>query len=247
LISPQLDAPFKNARWELFLPADYEYHDAGGTMTREAASTPQVASFSFLDYNSREQMNRTQLRRGVTTDLKVAREELSRGNVKEAVGNFYRARGKGDVLRDEEFKKVEEELRRVQSSNLINAQNLFTFNNNGTFAIGGNEGDGVVGNRNPVQYDNAAAEAQWTKLQQAQEVGVARVRPLRVNLPTRGLRHAFTQVLQVEVARPMIIQLVATSTRSVGWPRRAVFAAFAFLLLWGAVAGVTRLAQRRTT
>jgi hypothetical protein len=45
------------------------------------------------------------------------------------------------------------------------------------------------------------------KLQQAQEIVTAKVQPLRVNLPVRGQRFAFTQVLQTESGRPMTIQL----------------------------------------
>jgi hypothetical protein len=34
-------------------------------------------------------------------------------------------------------------------------------------------------------------------VQQAQEIAVAKVRPLRVNLPKRGVRYGFTQALQI--------------------------------------------------
>jgi hypothetical protein len=37
LNSPEHDAPIKHARWELFLPRDYDYGDFAGTMTRETA------------------------------------------------------------------------------------------------------------------------------------------------------------------------------------------------------------------
>jgi len=64
-----------------------------------------------------------------------------------------------------------------------------------------------------LNYDTAAAEQQWEKLQQAQEVAVAKVRPLRVNLPTRGLRHSFAQVLQTETGKPMLVSFTADNTR----------------------------------
>jgi hypothetical protein len=44
LISPALDVPLKNARWELYLPPDYQYDEFTGTMTREAGVT--VASLA---------------------------------------------------------------------------------------------------------------------------------------------------------------------------------------------------------
>ena len=49
-----------------------------------------------------------------------------------------------------------------------------------------------------VGVNNTAAEQQWEKLQQAQEVVVAKGAPAPVNLPTRGQRHVFAQVLQAE-------------------------------------------------
>src|SRR5262249_40064120 len=92
-----------------------------------------------------------------------------------------------------------------------------------------------------LQYDSAAAEAQWAKLQQAQELGLAKVQPIRVNLPTRGLRHAFTQVLQTEISKPMTIRLQAANDKTVSWPSRLAAAAIASLLL-GIL--VTALANR---
>jgi len=81
-------------------------------------------------------------------------------------------------------------------------------------------------------------------LQQAQEIVAARVQPLRVNLPVRGQRFAFAQVLQTESGRPMTIQLFAASTKAVSWPMRGLAAAGAFLALWGLVAILSRLTLR---
>jgi len=77
-------------------------------------------------------------------------------------------------------------------------------------------------------------------LQEAQEVGMERVRPLRVNLPTRGVRAAFTQALQTEIGKPMIIQFAAANTKAVSWPKRLALGGFVFLALWGGVATVSR-------
>ena len=63
-----------------------------------------------------------------------------------------------------------------------------------------------------------------------------KVRPLRVNLPTRGLRYSFAQVLQTEVGKPMSVQFVAANTRAINWPLRIATGAAAFVLLWGIVA-----------
>ena len=78
------------------------------------------------------------------------------------------------------------------------------------------------------------------KLQKAQEVTVARVQPLRANLPTRGQRHVFAQVLQTEVNKPMTIQFSAANTKAGGWFRRILYVACGFVLLWIFAAVVLR-------
>jgi hypothetical protein len=94
-----------------------------------------------------------------------------------------------------------------------------------------------------VQYDADAAERQWGALQKAQEVKVTKVQPLRANLPTRGQRHSFTQVLQTEVNKPMTVQFTAANTREGGWFKRGLYLAGAFLVLWIGVAAVIRRAS----
>jgi len=42
--SPQFDVPLKNARWEVYLPPDYDYQNFSGTMTREPAPAVETAS-----------------------------------------------------------------------------------------------------------------------------------------------------------------------------------------------------------
>ena len=87
-------------------------------------------------------------------------------------------------------------------------------------------------------YDDAVAERQWSKLQQAQEVAVAQVAPLRVNLPERGLRYAFTQVLQTEIGKEMTINFLAADTKAVNWTARLGMAVAGFALLWAMMAAL---------
>jgi hypothetical protein len=63
-----------------------------------------------------------------------------------------------------------------------------------------------------------------------------------VNLPTRGLRHSFTQVLQTEVNKPMTIQFRAESLNDGGWLKLILNGVAAFLLLWM----LTAIAMSRT-
>jgi len=117
---------------------------------------------------------------------------------------------------------------------LIQAQQEFSLNN---ASVPGIQVQQTLTGQNPVQYDDAAAEAQWTKLAQAQEVAAAKVQPLHVNLPLRGLRHAFTQVLQTEPNNvPMTIQLSAVNSKTSTWLKRVGMGLVGFLVLWGLVA-----------
>ena len=75
-----------------------------------------------------------------------------------------------------------------------------------------------------------------SKRQKAQEVTVATVQPLRVNLPLRGQRHVFTQVLQTEVNKPMTVECAARNLKAGGWLKPIALTFAAFLALWIAVA-----------
>ncbi len=245
-VSPKFDVPLKNARWEVYLPPDYDYQDFRGTMTRETAAAPEASSTSFstLDYWRMEQVNKEHAEVEVQRDVNEAQRQLASGNVREAGANFKRAKTKsyGGKTEDDDVKQLEKDLQSAQASNLINAQSDFSLRNNGQVVDGMNAPAQASGPG--LQYDSAAAEQQWAKLQQAQEIVAAQVRPLHVNLPVRGVHYAFTQVLQTEPGKPMTIQMQAANTKAISWPKRILTLAGAFLVLWGMVAIVTRLTVR---
>ena len=245
LVSPKFDVPLKNARWEVYLPPDYDYQDFSGTMTRERAAAPSSsASFSILDYTRMESVSKKSAQAEVRRDMLAAQRQLAGGNVREANATFNRAKEKSWGGRDEdaEVKKLEGDLKSAQASNLISAQKDFSVRNNGLFFESGKVP--ALANKSAALYDNAAAEQQLDKLQQAQELVAAKVQPLRVNLPVRGTLFAFTQVLQTESAKPMTIQLLAASTKTVSWPQRGALALGAFAVLWGVVAGFARVTRK---
>lgn len=246
LVSPTLDVPFKNARWEVYLPPDYHYDEFAGTMSREM-SAAEAASFSFLDYSQKESAAKAEAWKGLKSEISSAKKQLAEGNVKEAQNYYSRALNRSGYNdnRDEEAKQVGAELRRVQASNLVNAQQAFTVANNGAFVGQQPAQQQLRGVAPGVQYDTAAAEQQWEKLQQAQEIAVAKVRPLRVNLPTRGLRHTFTQVLQTETGKAMTVGFSAANTKSVSWPKRIGGGVTGFVALWTVVAFVSGRAGRK--
>jgi len=246
--SPKFDVPLKNARWEIYLPPDYSYKDLEkGTMTREIApvAVPLSSSFSILDYSRMEQASKESAKVEMKRDVSDARRQLAGGQMREATANFNRARQKFSADKDslDEVKKLEGDLKSAQASNLINAQNEFYFRNSGQVAA---DGETPVQSRQNfgLLNDNAAAGEQWVKLQQAQEIVTAKVQPLRVNLPVRGQRLAFTQVLQTEGGKPMTFRLSAANTRTVHWPARLGLALAAFVVLWGMVAVLSRVTRR---
>jgi type II secretory pathway pseudopilin PulG len=241
--SPKLNVPLKNARWELFLPPDYDYGDFAGSMAREVAAKPSLLSFSLSEYLAMEKSSKASSQAEMRKDVTAAQSNLSAGNVRDAFANYKRAKqnryaGKGEA---DEVEKLEAKLRNVQAGNLIQAQQEFSFNNDA--APSGQRQLSISGGPNAIQYDSAAAEAQWTKLAQAQEISAARVQPLHVNLPLRGLRYAFTQVLQTEENKPMTVQLSAANTKTGNWLRRAGMGAAGFVALWGLVAVVSARKQ----
>ncbi|HTV39469.1 MAG TPA: LamG-like jellyroll fold domain-containing protein [Candidatus Sulfotelmatobacter sp.] len=236
--SPKFDVPLKNARWQVYLPPDYDYSRFQGTMTREMASAPESASksFSSLDYSLMEQTSKSADTQEALQDIDEARRQLQQGDVRGAGVNVYRAKIQlaKDNANSAEVNQLESDLQRAQANNLINAQSDFTANNSWQtpMGFGGTSQAGQSG----AQYDFASAGEQWAKLEQAQEIATARIQPLHVNLPVRGLRFAFTQVLQTETGEPMTIQLFAANAKAVHWPARLLKLACAFLALWAMVA-----------
>jgi hypothetical protein len=245
--SPKFDVPLKNARWDVYLPLDYDYQNFSGTMTREIAPAPETlsSSFSILDYSRMEQAKKASAKVEVDRDVSEARRQLAGGNMREASATFNRAKTRlyADKNENGDVQQLEKDLQTAQASNLINAQNDFVTRNAGEIATDGKFPAKQV-QQLGWQNNNDAAGQQWMKLQQAQEIVTAKVQPLRVNLPVRGLHFAFTQVLQTESGRPMTIQLFAASTKVVSWPMRGLTATGAFLILWALVAILSRLTLR---
>lgn len=262
--SPKLDVPLKNARWELLLPPDYEYTDFAGTMGRDLSGAPVVTvNYSATEY-SRQEARTKELRdneakssfgrlSGLLSSGKLSDANNEFFNFKRNVNNPQGNRGNqggqpGKDMDGDEFrqlKEVEQQLRRSQASNLVQAQQAYTLDNatklglqvDGYLARGGDaKGAQAQAGQQVLLYDEQAAEQQLEKLQKAQEVNVTTVQPLRVNLPLRGQRHVFTQVLQTEVNKPMTVEFAARNLKAGGWLKPIALTLAAFLVLWLAVA-----------
>ncbi len=234
LASPTFDVPMKNARWDLYLPPDYEYSRFAGSMARISdSSNPVIQVYSLSEYNQQQQALKDEQTQEAQSDLKAAKESLSGGNLRGALSSLSRIKSKEAQLesaKSHELKLVEQALRKAQSSNLIAAQNLYFYANAGESDSQPALASGKV--QQPVGADSAVASLQWEKLEKAQQVSVAKVTPLRVNLPTRGVHHTFAQVLQTEIGKPMTVRLQAENTKDPSWPRRIGLALLGFGALW---------------
>jgi hypothetical protein len=139
--SPKFDVPLKNARWDVYLPPDYDYQSFSGTMTREIAPAPETlsSSFSILDYSRMEQAKKASAKVEVDRDVSEARRQLAGGNMREASATFNRAKTRlyADKREDGDVQQLEKDLQTAQASNLINAQNDFVTRNAGEIATDG--------------------------------------------------------------------------------------------------------------
>jgi hypothetical protein len=160
----------------------------------------------------------------LSSSLSLARGKLASGQLREATEAYNRARdvAGNEAVNGEEFRSLGKDLQQAQGGNLLNVQRAIA--------------PAAPAVQPLPRFDAAAAERQWDKLQAAQEVAVAKVLPLRVNLPTHGVRHAFTQVLQTEIGKPMTVGFVAANDQALSWPKKIGLSAAGFIVLWLAVA-----------
>jgi hypothetical protein len=259
LLSPQLDVPLKNARWDLYLPPDYDYTKFEGSMAHEAEATPVVQVYSSTEYFRQEETKKNAKKTELKNYLGNVRSSLASGKLSGANSDFNQALRfndrDGDGVTKQELEGLKRDLGRAQSSNLINAQRAWTYDNASKYGdtSGAQPAGGKGGGQQAQQaaelvaYDTESAEQQWGALQRAQEVSVAKVQPLRANLPTRGQRLSFSQVLQTEVNKPMTIQLTATNAKDVGWFKQLLYLVAGFLMLWIFVSTVSNRSKAGAT
>ncbi|MBI5394197.1 MAG: STN domain-containing protein, partial [Verrucomicrobia bacterium] len=238
MATPAVDVPLKNARWEMYVPPNYRVTDFEGTMTHEDIVSPLVQVFSLGEYERVENVQQQMREAEVSSFLSSARSNIAAGKAKVAMDNYNRAianagQGASFAKNAADLKDIGEQLRQSQAANVQNNDAQLSFFGAITKSGAGTLQLGIQPAQQPVpQADTDAAAKQYDKLQQAQELAVARVLPLRVNLPTHGAKHAFTQVLQTEVGKPMTVRFHATNTRATGWFATAGMSAAAFVVLW---------------
>ena len=244
LVSPKFDVPLKNIHWDLYLPPNYTYSEFGGSMNMVVPDRVFAKPLSSLDsrysideYNRQETQKQEVFQSEVQLNLQSAQTKLAEGNIKEAVENYRQIRSgnQGSVAAESGIKQLEKDLRRVQSSNLLARQNNFSAANGVVMETDRDKSGQTAatsGGSTLFHNDAYVAEQQWGKLQQAQEITVAQIQPLRVNLPIRGAHYEFSQILQTETAKPMIIHLLASKSGAGGFIGKATIMAGGFLALW---------------
>ncbi|MHB8519503.1 MAG: type II secretion system protein [Limisphaerales bacterium] len=248
LASPKFDVPLKNARWDLFLPPDFEYTDFAGSMTRTAdVGVPVVQDFSRSLYSEAESSKVAEKQKAMKEELSNVKQQLAEGKTREAVENYNRAKSPaantGYFAKSGEVEQLGREVRRIQGSNLISAQNAWFLENNTRLNNGAIDAGLTAQSQQRVTQTDGYADVagqQWEKLEAAQQLAVAKVTPLHVNLPARGVRYSFTQVLQTEVNKPMTIGLFAENTKTPNWLGRLGLGAASFVLLWVLMSVVAR-------
>jgi hypothetical protein len=253
LNSPALDVPFKNARWDLYLPPDYSYTRFEGTMKREllavaaVAAKPVVELFSLGDYTVAEQRNKAWREEEAKTSISNVKAQLKSGKLNEAAQGWNRYRGNvnvDDSRANDELRQVEKDVRKAQGQQLREAQQNFIAAN-GRIMV--QQLDQMTVNQpmpqqgaNAFFFDAEAAEQQAEKVAKAQEITVAKALPLRVNLPKRGVHLTFTQTLQTEIRKPMSLQFVAAESKGLGATTTVALSLAGFGALWALVGLVRR-------
>jgi hypothetical protein len=256
----------KNARWDLYLPPDYDYSRFEGSMNRTSDATlPVEQVYSLSEYTGQQRAQEEQSKFAMRYGLESARKDLQGGNLQKAISSYGRAKlsyanNSLPEFEGRDLKELESDVRRAQSSNLIAAQNGYVISNlrqideQQALQLQAGQGQVVAGDaaqqQRPAQqagqarslynYDATVAGQQWDKLEKAQQVAVTKVAPLRVNLPTRGVRYSFGQVLQTELRKPMTIRLLAENTKVPSWTSRIGLSVLGFVVLWVIVAGLNR-------
>jgi hypothetical protein len=243
--SPSLGIPVKDARWDLYLPPGYDYSGFGGSMEREETTEGKVAeaySFSMSDYSRVAGKKAAARKAKVSMKLKWANEALDAESV-DNVAQYQRVLSEAGSAEssDHEVIRLKKKLRDAQAANMLKRQESFS-------KVYTKGGKGVVVEQRMARDDvveqllsKETAARQWDRLQRAQEIGEARIRPIHVVLPQRGIKYGFTQPLQSKPWEPMTITLQVSKTGGGGVLAWVGSSLVAFLGIWVAVA----LKQRR--
>ena len=74
--------PLNNARWDVYLPPDYDYQKFAGSMTHEAQAAPALQSYSLSEYRAQEARTETSQTGRDRPFISNARQNLAISNIK---------------------------------------------------------------------------------------------------------------------------------------------------------------------
>jgi len=239
LRSPSIDVPLKEIHWELLLPGGYRYASRSRDLKQEASAEFAEASFSSLEYRRQDTERRAETRRESMDSLMMARYALTDGYVAKAAQmlSIEKQKGYQGEVTSHRMQEIESELTQVQARNLLQAERHFVQTNRSRNHTRG-QPPLPAGSTVEEEEPDAYAEAQWRKVQESQRFSDSPPEPMRINLPTSGVKTTLTKALQAEAGSPLLMEMEVThETRTGHWGRRAKIGILV-LVLHGAVLGI---------
>ncbi len=218
LESPSIDVPLKEITWEVLLPVGYQYTSQSKTLQQQAFTEYVEEDFSTLEYRRQDVEWRAETRQESLHTLMEARYALSDGALGKAVQilSLEKQKGYQGETANTRMLEIESKLTHVQAENLLNAEHHFVLANRGRYTPQDSASEDAE-NTEKTESSDQFAQRQWHKVQDAQRFSDSPPEPMRINLPTRGLRTTFTKAIQAEVNRPLRLEIEATHEANTGY------------------------------
>jgi competence protein ComGC len=246
LISPAFNLPFKDALWTIYLPAGWAYDKFSGTMTLASVGVTSKSKskteglFSEAQYYLEQYSIKSAFETKMKKDISIARKSLEAGDFKNAVDTFSQVQSQAIKAKDQEqLKIIGSQIRKIQSSNLLAAQEEFA-------SKGSNLSVSEEAESPFLQRDLQVAEQQLDKLQQAQQISEVSIRPLKVTIPKAGVPVQFVRSMQPEVKKPLIVKFLATENTSPRWGQRILIVVASFVILFIVATVLLRSSEHKT-
>jgi len=245
-MSPAFNLPFKDALWTIYLPAGWAYDKFSGTMTLASVGVTSKSKskteglFSEAQYYLEQYSIKSAFETKMKKDISIARKSLEAGDFKNAVDTFSQVQSQAIKGKDQEqLKIIGSQIRKIQSSNLLAAQEEFA-------SRGSNLSVSEEAESSFLQRDLQVAEQQLDKLQQAQQISEVSIRPLKVTIPKAGVPVQFVRSMQPEVKKPLIVKFRATENASPRWGQRILIVVASFVILFIVATVLLRSSEHKT-
>ena len=233
MLTPSFDVPLQNAYWQMFLPVDYRYRKFTGTMTQttrppartpsiytSTASSPVNTRFDSNAYERQEFEQESKTQQTFDYNLDNVSRNINAGNLNEANRFLGQALSQveGNAPNAGRYKTLEQQIRKAQAANQIQAQREYSSRNSQSYYAAGNNPGQQSTTPNPeVLFDERTAERQVAEVQKAQRLTEQHIAPLRINIPERGRFYSFSQSSQMETGQAMEVKFEVVNTRETQW------------------------------